>query len=504
MPTTNTAPDDTQTQPMQVNPSMMQPASADPAELEEVAHGGTADLEAHRAATPHMNPMLHAEEPSPQGPPPTGKEQFHNTMADFGHRAEANRAEVMGLDPSDPDYIKKLGALQAQHGAITTEKARYQMLHPWGGPESAHPGILGKIGHVAGEIGNTLGGNALQVPGSQGALQAAEHSGAAETEAGIGDQQKAATVADTEAQVPERKANTAHLEQETTDAKNKPATPESMQQEYTDAVTDAQNRGVDPATDPKVAQLQDAITNVQKQPGNAQEKLDQQYQDALQSGDHEKAERILKVKSDLARAGQAPQRPPQTMVVLPGGQTEVARPGMTLPEGTQNIGGFATEGRPTTQMRNVNAQAQVAAQGIPDVVSEIGRLKDQLGPVSGRWNEFMQGKVGMENPDMAGLRADLLMVSSAVALAHARGRLPENLRAEFDAMINAPQQSPENLVAVLNHIKPWMERMGKMGAQAQDGGGAQPQRPSNVPEGFQFNAHGPKGAGWYKPTAAAQ
>ncbi len=69
----------------------------------------------------------------------------------------------------------------------------------------------------------------------------------------------------------------------------------------------------------------------------------------------------------------------------------------------------------------------------------------------------------MENTDFAGLRADLLMVSSAVALAHARGRLPENLREEFDNMINAPQQTPENLVSVLNHIKPWMDRMGQMG-----------------------------------------
>jgi hypothetical protein len=75
----------------------------------------------------------------------------------------------------------------------------------------------------------------------------------------------------------------------------------------------------------------------------------------------------------------------------------------------------------------------------------------------------MQGKVGMENPDMAGLRADLLMVSSAVALAHARGRLPENLREEFDRAINAPKQDPENLKAVLNHILPWMERMQKIG-----------------------------------------
>jgi hypothetical protein len=431
--------------------------------VEQNQPGSTEDLESRIA--PRMKPM--PEEPSPQGPPPTGKEQFHNTMADFGHRAEANRAAVIGLDPEDPDYIKKLSALQAQHGAITTEKARYMMLHPWGGPEAAHPGVLGKIGHVAGEIGNAVGNAELgpgvmsNIPGTQANLEAKTAGGEAETNKAEGGMQKAAQTAEAQAKVPETQAATEHIQQETDDLKNKPEPKQSVQDQYSAAVADAEKRGVDPNTDPTVKQLADTITSLQKQ-SNQQEKLDQQYQDALASGDHEKAERILKVKADLAKAGQPPQRPPQTMVVLPGGQTEVARPGMTLPEGTQNMGGFATMGRPTSQMRNVSAQAKVATEGIPQVVQEISDMRDELGPVAGRWNEFMQGKIGMDNPKFAGARADLLMVSSAVALAHARGRLPEHLRAEFDNMINAPKQTADNIISVLNHILPWMQRMENM------------------------------------------
>lgn len=118
---------------------------------------------------------------------------------------------------------------------------------------------------------------------------------------------------------------------------------------------------------------------------------------------------------------------------------------------------------PTTQMRNVGAQAAMAADQIPRVVARIDTLKDKLGPISGRWNEFIQGKVGLDDPEFASLRADLLMVSSAVALAHARGRLPENLREEFDHMINAPKQDPENLKAILTAIQPWMQRMTELG-----------------------------------------
>lgn len=147
---------------------------------------------------------------------------------------------------------------------------------------------------------------------------------------------------------------------------------------------------------------------------------------------------------------------------------------------------------PTMQMKNVAAQGSIAAQGIPNVIHEVDELKDSLGPVAGRWNEFMQGKVGTDNPAFAGLRADLLMLSSAVALAHARGRLPENLREEFDSMINAPQQDPENIKAVLGHILPWMQNVAKMPSQpvavppmtAPRGGGkptTAPTAPSSVP-----------------------
>jgi hypothetical protein len=68
--------------------------------------------------------------------------------------------------------------------------------------------------------------------------------------------------------------------------------------------------------------------------------------------------------------------------------------------------------QPTAQMRNVGAQAQVAADKIPDVIKEIDQMRDSLGPVSGNWNAFMQGKIGLRDPALAGLRADLLMTSS--------------------------------------------------------------------------------------------
>jgi hypothetical protein len=57
------------------------------------------------------------------------------------------------------------------------EQLDYKAQHPWGDPISAHPGVLGKIGHVAGAIGNIAGdilapGPTSRIPGSQLNMQA--------------------------------------------------------------------------------------------------------------------------------------------------------------------------------------------------------------------------------------------------------------------------------------------------------------------------------------------
>jgi hypothetical protein len=169
------------------------------------------------------------------------------------------------------------------------------------------------------------------------------------------------------------------------------------------------------------------------------------------------------------------QKPPQAIMLVPGengGYTaQRVAPGATVAPGAVSATQAGSLNVPTTQQRNVAAQAKLVTEQMPGLISEIQQNKDLLGPVSGRWNEFMQGKAGVDNPQMAGLRADLLMMSSAVALMHARGRLPENLREEFDRAINAPKQTPENLIATLQHINQWTQAninamRGNQGAQS--------------------------------------
>ena len=167
----------------------------------------------------------------------------------------------------------------------------------------------------------------------------------------------------------------------------------------------------------------------------------------------------------------APEHPPQALMIGPDGDAVLVRPGTHVAPGSQTTAGVNATSTPTMQMRNVAAQAGLVHEQTPHMLSEIDRLKDKIGPMAGRWNEVMQGKVGLHDPDFAGFRADLLMYSSAVALMHARGRLPENLREEFDRAINAPKQDFGNLKAVVTRIDDWTTKnMKAMGAGGPAGG----------------------------------
>ena len=165
------------------------------------------------------------------------------------------------------------------------------------------------------------------------------------------------------------------------------------------------------------------------------------------------------------------QRPPQAPMVnmfvpgtQPGTETlQTVHPGQTIAAGAQTASGVNAVNTPTTTQRTAAGRAETVVAMAPQVIQEINAMGSDLGPIGGRWNDYMQGKIGTDNPQFAGLRADLLMMSSAVALAHAQGRLPENLREEFDRAINAPKQTAANLTATINHMLPWLVQMQHQG-----------------------------------------
>jgi hypothetical protein len=259
------------------------------------------------------------------------------------------------------------------------------------------------------------------------------------------------------------------------------------------------------------AKIADIVKAFATAKGTAQPKegndFEQYYQRYL--GDNkltDSAANRLKARKDYEAAGQKPAQPPGVTVMVPNAQggydVQRASTGQSVPGNAVTTAGMNTANTPPTQMRQAAAQATLVHQETPRVLASIDKNAAQLGPVAGRWNEFMQGKVGMDNPALADLRADLLMYSSAVALAHARGRLPENLRQEFENAINAPKQTPTNLKATISRIDQWMADNAASFGGHQATGGAPPGRGpavGTVEGGYRFKGGDPANkANWQK------
>ena len=340
-------------------------------------------------------------------------------------------------------------------------------IDPWGSPDN-HPGFMGKLGHALSVATGGPNRRQFEESGLEKSLQEMLNSQ-------TGNEEKQANTEHLNAETPEiapnaeslRKyqgAETQHAQAETTVLENPPdATPEigtyrslvKMGMSPSQALQEIEKDKAMALRPQQIAPEQQYLTEyAQKHPGSTVAQAEHQYM------------------LDTQRPVQAP----AVNMFVPaagGGETlQTVRPGQTVAPGAQTAAGVNAVNTPTMTQRTAAGRAQVVVEMAPDLLKEIDDLGPELGPIMGNWNAFMQGKIGMDNPKFAGLRADFLMMSSAVALAHAQGRLPENLREEFDHAINAPNQTPDNLKATIQHMIPWMQKMQEQGhPNAQPSGG---------------------------------
>lgn len=188
---------------------------------------------------------------------------------------------------------------------------------------------------------------------------------------------------------------------------------------------------------------------------------------------------VDQIVKQYAAAKEAPQRPPQAMVMVPGANNTmvptVARPGVPLPANFQTAAGVNSVNTPTAQTKTMAE----SAPKVLDLANRVGQLVDQqektLGPASSRWNEFMAGKVGAPNPDFTRLRTDVGLLQTALMRMHVGARGGEQMMEHFRDLIDTSKQSPENLRAALEEIKEYARAVqGEKGTQAEGGGaGAQ-------------------------------
>jgi hypothetical protein len=122
-------------------------------------------------------------------------------------------------------------------------------------------------------------------------------------------------------------------------------------------------------------------------------------------------------------------------------------------------------------------QTVMAAQRASNVVAELPRIRqevtqlaNEIGPGAGRWNDLWSGKGGFTNPQYTRVHADQDFLSSAVALAHAYGRMPQPIIAKFDKLYADSSQSAENFLAALDIAQEWMPVIARGGQTAGEKG----------------------------------
>jgi len=246
----------------------------------------------------------------------------------------------------------------------------------------------------------------------------------------------AKTQADTGA-VPSEIANRQALTAKTTAETESMGQPKPKEEDWS-IVPGAQGPNGEPIQQEKnsgqirFAQLAGATV---KQPNEKPDNLDQQYAEAAAKQDHVTMQRILKVKHDLAQAGQAPQRDPRQLAVGPDGKVIELTPGMTVPQGSKTMTGELTNKPSPDEQRRADL-----AENMNQLEEILNRRADLFGPAAGRWAS-LKGTIGTDDPDIAALKVIKEQMGMAMVGAHAM-RNAQHVETAANSLVNSFNNQP--------------------------------------------------------------
>jgi hypothetical protein len=117
---------------------------------------------------------------------------------------------------------------------------------------------------------------------------------------------------------------------------------------------------------------------------------------------------------------------------------------------------------PTATTRTRGQQAQALLEQLPSLQSQISQLDaaGKLGPIAGRWNEFLTGQVGGNDPDVAAFRSNFATFVTGLAKAHLN---TEKGIAEFENALGGAKSTGPNLLAALGPAQDVLKRYKAIG-----------------------------------------
>jgi hypothetical protein len=192
-----------------------------------------------------------------------------------------------------------------------------------------------------------------------------------------------------------------------------------------------------------------------KMPAAAGDDFAQFYQKYLkEKGLPDSATNEKKARTEWAAVSQAPERPPQALMLVPGdnGQmnAQVVRPGSTVSGGAMTPGGLSTENATPAAMRNREGQARIIKTAGDQLIASIEQNRDRLGNLGSYWTQATNG-TPIADPTTAGLMAQIASFAALQPTLH--GFRSEAALKGFEHIIGGVPKNPDALEAAIKAIQ---------------------------------------------------
>ena len=117
------------------------------------------------------------------------------------------------------------------------------------------------------------------------------------------------------------------------------------------------------------------------------------------------------------------------------------------------------EDTPTQDIKVMKQSVPSVQALIKESRASLDRASKDMGPIKGRFSEFMAGKVGTDNKDWISLRTNIKLLETRLMKMHVGARGGEYILKHFEGIFGYGFQSPENLKEALRNVEAYAEEI---------------------------------------------